>query len=334
MPRWDNWRFVHAHRRLRGTPKIVFALTPDHPGLGDHAMAVAVRRWFGRHFAERPVLEINVGEVLRLFPAVRRLVGGDDLVFLHSGGNLGDRYLRTEEGRRVLIEAFPRNRIISLPQLICFSDTPEGRREQAISQRIYNAHPALTVIAREPRSAELAEQLFPRCQTICTPDFALRLEPPAPPSRGSGRPKALLCFRRDVEGVLTADDHARIRDSLPYECETFDTRVDYPIDPGGGEAAVRRALELFRSVDLVVTDRFHGTVFSIVCRTPCVALRTADHKLPSGFTWFKDMAFVALAPTPDDVPALAERCVAVEDRRVPDWDAEYFDKLPALLGLS
>lgn len=35
-----------------------------------------------------------------------------------------------------------------------------------------------------------------------------------------------------------------------------------------------------------MTDRYHGTIFSLVANTPVVVISSADHKLSSGVEWF------------------------------------------------
>ena len=89
----------------------------------------------------------------------------------------------------------------------------------------------------------------------------------------------------------------------------------------------------FRSAEPVVTDRFHGAIFPVLCRRPCVILGAGDHKLTAGASWFEGLRFVAVASRPEDVPALAERCLAAEDRTTPDWRAECFAVLPGKLDL-
>ena len=324
--------FALSRGRLRKRRKILYALTPTHRNVGDHAQAIAIRRWLHSHFPELPLIEVNDRRAARLLPALQWLVRDGDLVLLHSGGNLGDRYPRIEHTRRALVRAFPRNRIISLPQTISFSDTERGQAERAATQQVYNAHPNLTLIGRDERSAALARDLFPTAQVLCVPDFVLSLdEPPAEPS--AGHVQALLCLRDDEESALGPAGREAVARRLPYPCTTFDTTLPGPIRAESRERLLEQTLERFRAAGLVVTDRFHGAIFAVLCRKACVVLPTVDHKLTAGVRWFDDVPFVALAPGLDAVADVAERCLAVTDRTVPDWNALYFDTLPARLGL-
>ena len=172
-----NILFILKHRHLKNTPKILYAITPPPrlKNIGDHAQAVAIKRWLKKHYPGIPVLEMDKDRSRYYLPALRWLFNPEDRLFLHSGGNLGDRGLWSENIRRLIIKTFPNNKIVSLPQTIYFSDTPRGKKERLISQRIYNSHSNLTIIGRDKESGKLAQELFPEALTFSMPDFVLSL---------------------------------------------------------------------------------------------------------------------------------------------------------------
>jgi pyruvyl transferase EpsI len=328
-------RFARSHRDVQGRRKIIYALTPPPylQNVGDHAQAVAIHAWFAKHFPELPVVEVDKDQCKHFLSSMRRLIGPDDLIFLHSGGNLGDRARWSEGRRRLIIRSFPGNRIISLPQTIFFSDTPTGRQERERTRSIYAAHRNLTVMGRDRESGRLAEELFLNAQTLCVPDFVLSMPPRQPKQKGtSGR--ALACVRDDPESALSGEQRERIAASLPFEWTYFDTTIKQRIPIGQREAVLERTLDLFNTCDLVVSDRYHGVIFSVLCRTPCVALPTVDHKLVSAMEWFKDVPFVELARSVDEIASVAQSCIAARECPLPDWNALYFDKLPEQIGLG
>ncbi|HEY9849895.1 MAG TPA: polysaccharide pyruvyl transferase family protein [Leptolyngbyaceae cyanobacterium] len=330
----QNFWFAHERRNIKNQRKIIYALTPPPywPNVGDQAQAIAIHAWLKNHFPTLPVIEVHKDECQDLLPALKSLVGPTDIFFLHSGGNLGDRGKWSESRRRLLITTFPNNQIVSLPQTIYFSDTPIGRQEQENTRRIYATHPKLTIMGRDPRSGEIAAQMFPNAQTFCRPDFVLSM-PPREPKEQNNPPKALLCLRLDDESALKEEQRQEIGNRLPYKCQYYDTTLDKPIAAGEREAVLENTLDLFMSSDVVVTDRYHGLIFSVLCRKPCVVISTVDHKLTSAMDWFNEVPFVTLAQSIDEIPALVEHCLAIESREVPDWNAKYFDNIPAIIGL-
>ena len=246
-------------------------------------------------------------------------------------GNMGDRAMWSESIRRLLISTFTKNKIISLPQTIYFSESPIGKRERENTRRIYAIHPNLTVIARDPRSGEIAAELFPNAQTFCMTDFVLTL-PPRQPGKKNNPPRVLLCLRNDAESSLAPDQRRELAQNLPYESSYYDTTLDKQIRIIDRETVLERTLDLFQAHDVVVTDRYHGIIFSVLCRRPCVVLSTVDHKLTSAMYWFENIPFVTLAQNLQEIPALVEKCLAVQSREVPDWNIQYFDKIPEMIG--
>jgi len=71
-----------------------------------------------------------------------------------------------------MIAAFADNPIIQFPQTIYFQDPANMGR----ARRIFNAHPNLTLLARDHRSLEIARNEF-RATSLLRPDMALCLGP-------------------------------------------------------------------------------------------------------------------------------------------------------------
>ena len=43
-----------------------------------------------------------------------------------------------------------------------------------------------------------------------------------------------------------------------------------------------------------MTDRLHGMIFCAITHTPCVVLRSFDHKVMEGFEWVAHLPFMTL----------------------------------------
>jgi pyruvyl transferase EpsI len=94
------------------------------------------------------------------------------------------------------------------------------------------------------------------------------------------------------------------------------------------EKVVGETLELFQNHDIVVTDRYHGLIFSVICRKPTIVIRTVDHKLTSALHWFKDVSFIRYASDLNQIKELINDVTSVKDYTAPDWNSDYFDQLP------
>lgn len=337
FPAWivGNIAFFAEYKHLADTKKILYALTPPPKlkNIGDHAQAVAIHLWIENSFPSVEVIELDKEQSRYYLPALKRLLTPQDIVFLHSGGNLGDRGIWSERIRRLLIKNLPNNKIVSLPQTIFFSDTKNGNIQKEITRNIYQSHPDLVVIGRDPYSGELAQDLFPQAQTFCMPDFVLSLPPRSTDTKNSA-PKILLCLRLDNESALSDEQRQTMASLLPYDCTYYDTTLDSPISLDQREEILDQTLKLFLEHDVVITDRYHGLIFTVLCQKPCIVLRTVDHKLTSAIYWFKDMSSIIFAETLSELPDRVSDCLENGDRSAPNWNALYFDEIPSLVGLA
>jgi pyruvyl transferase EpsO len=96
---------------------------------------------------------------------------GSGTILLNGGGNFGDLWPDHQELRERLVQDFPGNRVIQLPQSIHF-DSP---RALARAQQVFRTHADFHILVRDPRSEYLARQTFSNPVHLC-PDMALMLD--------------------------------------------------------------------------------------------------------------------------------------------------------------
>ena len=334
--RLENFWFYLRHRHLSDRQKILYALLPPPwiSNAGDHAQVLAIQAWLDKHFPDRPRLELNQEQVIHFLPALRLLIAPGDIIFLHSGGNLGDRYMSTESARRKLIQAFPETRIVSLPQTVYFTETEHGAMQYAQTRDIYQAHPRLTILCRDLYSAHLSESLLPNITTFCIPDFVLSLQPRTH-HRDKNAP-ILFCLRNDndIESVFSSADKTQLLAQFTDRAKLIDIRREDRVSPQERLAFVETTLSEFEKSSVVVTDRFHGLIFAVLCQRPCVALPSIGHKMSFGVRWFHELPWVRWAEGLEEVPTLVKSLLDERDTPIPNWNKNYFDTLPAALGLT
>jgi len=317
-------KLLRFHRKK----KIIYVITPPPKlrNIGDHAQVLGIKKWFNDHFPEYLILEFDKDQTTRYINTIKLITSKDDLIFLHSGGNLGDRGLWSERARRSVIQKFPENTIISLPQTIYFSDTDKGKDELNISKKIYNSHKDLTIIARDEHSFKFAQEYFPSCKTFCCPDFVLYLNK----FQRQKREKVLVCLRNDTESILDRNDRGNIItyiENLGEKYELYDTTIEHDILPEAREKEFDKAIKLFSSRKIVITDRFHGIIFSVISKTPCIALNTIDHKITDSVKWFKDLNYIFFTDNYMDIPHIFDEITKIDDFNSIDWRERYFNNL-------
>ncbi len=343
------WNFLNRSfnqdlNEWKKVQKIVYlqAPSPKLRNVGDQAQAIAIRAWFAKHFPSWPVLEINDLLPIYKIRQLRDYVGPHDLVFLHSGGNLGDRYLGSEIQRREIIINLPQNRIVILPQTIFFSNNDFGREQASLSSRVYSNHKNLALLARDSESERISHEIFKTLQIHKIPDFVLST-PPRRQVERTGMSKVLVCIRKDMLRKLSSHESQeflmKLSHAIPCEWELHDTNIDRDILPDKRHLEFAKMLDLFDSFDAVITNRFHGTIFSVLTRKPCVILETLPFgnwedksmKVKGSSQWFNDLPFVELAHGIEDVGEALSATSSTSIRKVPNWNDLYFDSLPEKL---
>ncbi|EPB3089778.1 polysaccharide pyruvyl transferase family protein [Vibrio vulnificus] len=328
-------RYSEIRNRFNVTGKrIIYAITPtpELSNLGDQAQVVAIYDWLKRNYPEYTIIEVNKDEVIHCVESFKSEVRNDDLIVLHSGGNLGDRGLWSETSRRVMISNFPNNKILSLPQTINFRNTDKGQKELAISKNIYNSHLHLTIVARDKESFRLANKYFDKCSTNKAPDFVLSYNTQhLDLENQSTNGKVLFCLREDDESDISKEQREKMLQSSKLEYDVFDTTIPENINNDVRKQKLDDVLKMFSQYEYIVTDRFHGLIFSILCKKPTVVLKTVDHKLTSAFDWFEDVKFVKFADSTEVVNETIEEVLKESNFNVPDWNEKYFDQLTKYL---
>jgi pyruvyl transferase EpsI len=311
-------------------------LAADFPNLGDVAITKAVLEWVSRFLPDhRPVI-LPAGRVIHDLRGLSRACGGEDLLCLVGGGNLGDLYPRREDARRRCIRAFIRMRAVSFPQSVCFSATAEGRAEAQRSRRTYLSHPRLIMTARDAESLDRIKALFPGLGARLVPDQVLGMKVPSVESR-NGPP--LLCVREDKESRLLPKQRLAIKETLTREFADLDLFSTTSVTRRGSYDAylpdLHELLIRIARAPLVVTDRLHGVIFCVITGTPCVALDNSYGKIGALHrTWLRDCGFVVMARSaaPEDVLGTARKLAGRLGHR-PDFSAEFAALASAVRGM-
>ena len=255
-------------------------LTPHHDNMGDNAQAYCIYNMLSTFFGVDNILKFQLPDTDE---GIKQVSKGD-IIFLGSGGYLGDLWLRGEILRRKIIQKCSDNIIVSFPQTIFFSSLEEENK----SIIAYKAHSHLHIAARDPESYVLAKTLFPTNYIFQLPDPVFTISH----NKNYEREGILCIFRNDKEDWLKNQ-----KQDIINLCKKYDSKVDM-IDTEGKDDINRSSikdidkklpefLDNISKYKLVITDRFHGTVFAAITGTPCVAFPTINHKIVSSTYWHK-----------------------------------------------
>ena len=326
---------VRTH--LRTQPNIILLGTPEYGNMGDQLIALGELAWLRDQYPGIPIRTFSQEALLQdyRFRVLRAQIRKGDVLFLQGGGNMNDKYMNIEKIRRFVIQTMPQNRIVLFPQSVSYAQTPQAQKLKADTARIYNAHPDLTILAREETSFQTAKEMFPSLRTMLVPDIATYLFRSMGPSADFPRDGIALCLRADSERYYSEQQILELQQKLSetYDVCMTDTHIRRRVLPQERLVCAQERIDAFAHKRLIVTDRFHGVIFSILSRTPCIALRSCDHKVTDGVKWFHDLPGVIYAESTADVLRLAQTAYAMGEQPRADFSA-YFEQLYQKLDLD
>lgn len=303
MTRSEYFNAVNEKYHFSKTKKnIILIGTPDHGNLGDHAIAYATLKFLKEVFPDDLVTEINMHDFAFDIDAIYHMVKPEDILILQGGGNLGNLYMDDEMIRRYVVGRFPDNKIILFPQSVYFTEDPDGMRELAVSSQFYSANKNLYLIARDNKSEYFMKKNFEN-PVYRLPDVAMTLPFFHTSCKREG---VLLCLRNDRENILPIDvleelDH--VLEKRFSKVTKTDTIVEYSFENFDRVKALEKKWEEISSAELMITDRLHGVIFSILTGTPCIAFRELTQKISGILEDLKGHGNVVLVNSVDQLDA-------------------------------
>ncbi len=310
----ESW--VHAKSKLQsfllssqGCPRLYSFGAPDYPNLGDQAIAIAERRLFNKLFTTHMVCEFTRDEYYSIIEELMMVIEPQDKIFTIGGGNFGNMYPSFENMRQSVIEHFPNNKIVSMGQSVTFLDNDTNDTLKK-SQEIYGQHKNLHLVGRDPMSFERLKEYFPTNKHYLSPDTVLFLEEDYK-NNAAKELDVLFLLRKDKEKVRSDEFLLPIENYIKEKnmrSEYSDTHIG-PIKVGAinRKSIVEQLLKKISSAKVTVTDRYHGVIFSVITGTPCIALKSFDHKIPEGMKMLQHLDWAHYVEKAEDIEPLVKK---------------------------
>ena len=266
-----------------------FALVdfPDHSNVGDSAIWLGETAFFTRNGLAPTYCSTLKSHVCDDLKAAI----GDGTIFLHGGGNFGTIWKAHQDFRIDLLQRFPGQRIVQLPQSIHF-DSADSVAETA---KAIERHGNFVLLVRDRPSLEFARQHF-QCEISLCPDMAFCI---GSLTRQTPTVDLFYLLRTDLEkSVIGLPEHLlrsyRIDDWLDEDRLAIRTTaavsrlLSLASHPDKArlakydrlaKARLNRGIAMLSSGQVVVTDRLHGHIMSVLLGIPHVALDNNYGKL-------------------------------------------------------
>ena len=275
-------------------PRIFIFNSPEHDNVGDHLISVAELQFIKKYFPDFTCVEITDVEYLWFHNKICKYVRQDDLILISGGGFLGSLWLYNGElNVRSILQEYPQNRVVIMPQTCFFEENERGERERIKTAELYKKHANLTVCLREKNSFRLMRELLGEDSEIALiPDMALFLDYSRKQEQRKG---VLLCLRRDKESVLGKEQMEEIlacmkRCDLAYEYTLMHTGNCFNMEER--EEVIEKKAAQMKAAELVITDTLHAMILCTITGTPCLAYDNISHKVSGVYEWIRQIPYI------------------------------------------
>jgi exopolysaccharide biosynthesis predicted pyruvyltransferase EpsI/nitroreductase len=285
--------------------------------VGDHAQIIAIQKFLEKHFSDYEIAKFYRADIQENWEKFVNEVKPDDLLLIQSGGDFGSFRGTWHKTRKEIISTFPNNKIVQLPIDILYKPGDWASFEE---DKAFFPLRNFLLLCRNPVNYRTLRENF-GCKVLFLPDFVLSLKPSLEdkPRKGS-----LLVLRKDGESKFKVrllyrgvNKISRLSKPLGLSVRKFVTAFhmfyrifiefhirrqmkkiaspvtvkevqisDRNITEVDREQYVNAVLNYYRGFKFVVTDRFHGMVFSILTGTPCVVLPC---RFPNKMVGYKEL---------------------------------------------
>lgn len=295
--------YINEGFKGRTGKRIIFLNTHVLTNIGDHAIAIATYYFFRRFFPEYEVIEMPAPFCKSDLDYIREYIHDDDILTIAGGGYLGSLWMDCGENNvRAIIECFPNNKIVIMPQTMYFEPSEDGKSKMLDTKQIYASHDNLSICMRDKDSYNLGKAIFPpKIKLFFIPDMAMLMDRSYEIYSREG---CVFCFRDDRESVVPSEEKSRLEkyiEKKEIEITYFSMYTQISVDPEQRMEAVNEKIEVFQKSRLVITDRLHCMLLCAISGTPCIAFDNLSKKVSGSYEWIQHLEYIKLADESSNV---------------------------------
>lgn len=340
----DKKIFNYVRNQLQlpreGKPRIYYLGFPVHANLGDLAQGMCIRRWLKKHYPCYQVVEIETNALVNTHLSALKLLKADynkgDIIVYQSGYTTTDLGGFADEMHRAVMNALPESKMLMLPQTIFF----KSKENEIRTSKCYNSMKHMLFLARDEVSFKMAKEMFPDIPVECYPDIVTTLI--GTKHFSSERKGILMCCRDDSEKFYSVEEISQLLEKLKEidAVSITDTTKhgDRSEIVANAETHIWNEIEEYSKYRCIITDRYHGTIFSMIASTPVIVIKSNDHKVTTGVNWFEGV-YDGHIFRADDLEHAFELVKEIYQTDIPEitepyFEKQYYDKLPELFRSS
>ena len=310
-------------------------ITP-HSNLGDMAQHYCICKWIENNYPNYELLKFEARTVVSkesgFLEKLKHICTDKDIIVFQSGYTTQDLGGQHELMHRMVIDAVPNAHILMMPQTVFFQY--EANRERCAEN--HRKAKRMLFLARDFVSFEQAKEMFKGIKVVAYPDIVTTLIGTL--DFNNQRKGVCLCRRNDGEKYYSDVELRDLVKKISASDDVYitDTSIkeNYLKVRENMRYYVEREIEKFSHYKVTITDRYHGTIFSLIAGTPVIIIKTTDHKVITGADWFRGIYddYVFVANDLDEAFALYREIITkkLTYKLSPYMKECYYDKLKDL----
>lgn len=232
----------------------------------------------------------------------------DTIILLQGGGNFGDLWRMHQDFRLKIIELYPNNKIIILPQSIYYQD----KNVLVKDAELMGEHSNLTICVRDKKSLEILTSYFYKNNLLLVPDMAFYIDQKFLLQNSVNCIDRILylkrtdieLFKRDDNAYITEDkSKVEVRDwptieAIPFQFRIFDVLIRLHLNKISNYLFIhylrryllKKGVKFLSQYKKVYTTRLHVAILSILLNKTCVFFDNSYGKNKALYeTWLEDL---------------------------------------------
>lgn len=272
--------------------KVLFYLdVPTHPNMGDLAQYCCIKKWLAENYSEYKLIEVSAETITyaknEFMAFLKKHDDKENIIFFQSGYCTQDLGGAHDYIHKLVVKNMSNIPIVMLPQTIMY----KNKERETQVQKVYEQNNHVLLMCRDKVSYQMAQSIFSKNRLELYPDIVTSLIGTMKITTKEERKGILICCRNDTERFYSDGEIECLKKELEKidMVEISDTTVqdDFKNLKANINGHVERMIKEFGKYKVVVTDRYHGTIFSLIAGTPVIVIKSNDHKVVTGVDWFK-----------------------------------------------
>lgn len=317
--------------------RIWYFCVPTHSNLGDQAQACCIEKYFRKFFSDHIVFKLSNNAFdfyeEKILMILKEKIKETDLIFFQSGYTFTGIH-PYENMHRKIVENFPYNKIVFLPQTVKF----KNQKILENVQNFYGKYDNIYFFARDKISYDIYKSIFPEHRNVhCFPDI-VTTEIGNYDFNNNERNGILLCVRNDVEKLYSFQEISLFKEKLQKIAKVSLSDTNSETKENSLKEywkKIEGTIDDYAQYQVIITDRYHGTIFALIANTPVIILKTTDHKVVTGADWFEGVYedYVYVVNDLEEASQVAQQIVTgFEYRKLPSYFKEkYYDRLKDII---